>query len=151
MWLRVMDEDTGVISWVRTNFKDAMAVSKANEMYNDSVIHGPRHRPSQCSTSGHSSGDIFGGGSSYGSGFGHSVLQGVERDNYRSASRDSFDPTLTSKSPGFSSYLNSDGDLQWMKVRHRYYVNIVLFFFILCFRFHRLKVAELIIKPIRQP
>jgi hypothetical protein len=125
MWLRVMDEETGVISWVRTNFKDAMAVSKANEMYNDSVVHGPRHRPSQSSNSGQSA-ELFGGGSSYGSGFGglsggHSVLQGGDgsgsgRQQQRSDSRDSFDPTLTSKSPGFSSYLNCDGDLQWMKV-----------------------------------
>lgn len=114
MWLRVMDENTGVISWVRTNFKDAMAVSKANELYNDSIVHGPRYRLSESSTSGQSAGELFGGGSSYGSG--HHVLQGGERDAHRSESRDSFDPTLTSKSPGFSSFLNSDGDLQWAKV-----------------------------------
>ena len=115
MWLRVMDEDTGAISWKRTNFKDAMAVSKANELYNDSIVHGPRYRLSESSASGQSSGDLFGGGSSYGSNS-HHVLQGGSRDAYRSESRDSFDPTLTSKSPGFSSFLNSDGDLQWTKV-----------------------------------
>ena len=111
--MRVMDEETGAISWVRTNFKDAMAVSKANQLYNESIVNGPRHRFSQQSSSGHSAGEI--GGGSYGSG--HYVLHGGPQDGRRSDSRDSFDPTLTSMSPGYSSFLNRDGDLQWTKVR----------------------------------
>lgn len=136
MWQRVIDEDTGELIWVRVNFKEALkstkqASSMRNNNNNTTNIDSPYpdqgsshlsppplsqqylNRQQQQQQQQQQSNSIF------------SILQSVRHENralsFQSNSTagprlDSFDAVLNSRSPGYTSYLDPNGQIQWEKL-----------------------------------
>jgi hypothetical protein len=119
MWQRALDEETGELIWVRVNFKEAMKAAKPPHGSQDipsspfppSPFHGPDSYPHDAS--GHDNNNsIF------------NMLQSLRATprsfSVQSASTtgrlDSFDAVLNSHSPGYTSYLDPSGQIQWEKL-----------------------------------
>ena len=111
MWQRTVDPDTGNLTWVRVNFKEGMKGSRGQAESDGSVASGTSHGQitAQSRYSLLSDGSAY-RPSGYRSSFNESMGSAQE------GARDSFDATLNSMSPGYSSYLNQSGDMQWEKI-----------------------------------
>jgi hypothetical protein len=119
MWQRVVDEETGELVWVRVNFKEAMKQTKGDHSLHSSSLPPPPPSPLSrpVSSSGHSHSHslfrLFGGG-------GGPTSSPQRALSFQSASTtgrlDSFDAVLNSHSPGYASYLDPSGQIQWEKL-----------------------------------
>eukprot|EP00602_Paraphysomonas_sp_CaronLab_P008588 CAMPEP_0185034298 /NCGR_PEP_ID=MMETSP1103-20130426/24045_1 /TAXON_ID=36769 /ORGANISM="Paraphysomonas bandaiensis, Strain Caron Lab Isolate" /LENGTH=626 /DNA_ID=CAMNT_0027570905 /DNA_START=570 /DNA_END=2450 /DNA_ORIENTATION=+ len=108
MWQRTVDPETGIMSWTRVNFKEAMKSSHQQQSSSGSSVQrsslfGMRRSHVSFSDASYSH-------RSRNSSFQDSAYSG------EGIMRDSFDATMNSMSPGYSSYLNQSGDLQWDKI-----------------------------------
>lgn len=110
MWQRALDEETGELVWVRVNFKEAMKAAKHSRGSHEISSPFPPSSPHDAAARDNPS--IF------------NMLQSL-RDNPRTFSvqsastagrLDSFDAVLNSHSPGYTSYLDPSGQIQWEKL-----------------------------------
>jgi hypothetical protein len=108
MWQRVFNPESGEFVWVRTNFQEGMFKNRERDssvsqntsttITNQSVSFSP----SMASTNPMVS---------------QSTLpHGTGMDQPRQVKNDSFDGVLNSMSPGYSSYLDESGHINWEKI-----------------------------------
>lgn len=109
MWQRTVDSETGNLTWVRVNFKEGIKGNRptlGSDASQTSISAQSTSRHSLLGSDPYSSNRMTGGRKSS---FNDSVYSAGTRG-------DSFDATMNSMSPGYTSYLNQCGDLQWEKI-----------------------------------
>jgi E3 ubiquitin ligase SMURF1/2/E3 ubiquitin-protein ligase NEDD4 len=111
MWQRVVNEETGELTWVRQNAKETK-VGDSNLCYSprESLIGSP--------VKGQSMSFFFGSRNKADK---KDILETPTSTPIKSRKaiatpRDSFDETLISGSPGFTSVFGDDGELKWEKI-----------------------------------
>jgi hypothetical protein len=113
MWQRVVDEETGELVWVRVNFKEAMKQTKGGAV---GPPLSPAPRTHSSSDHNHSIFRLFGSHHAAASASSPPLRTTSMQSASTTGRLDSFDAVLNSHSPGYASYLDPSGQIQWEKL-----------------------------------